>query len=149
MNTVGAKALTRNNMLNLSFETLIKIGLKSDYEDFEKASNNGKILLKFQKSNTFDIETPFVYVIAAILSKLEENRRIYDFNFSKISIQIKDDAQKKILSYEEIMKQKNKYIANHSGGEQFDEYMQNKFEYYRNYVNALNNLYLFRNSLLF
>ena len=46
------------------------------------------------------------------------------------------------------MEQKNKYMKKISEEANFEEYLKNKFEYYRKYVNALNNLYLFRNSII-
>ena len=83
-----------------------------------------------------------------MISKLEENSRISDFDFSQLSIQINDKDQKKIKPYTEIIEQKNKYMKKISEEENFEDYLKNKFEYYRNYVNALNNLYLFRNSIV-
>ena len=145
---IGWGSLTRNNMLKIAYEAFLKIGLKSDFNNFEKASKKGRVILNFQKSETLNYETSFVYVIGAMISRLEDNTRISDFDFSQLSIQINDKEQKKIKPYKEIMELKNKYMKKISEEENFEEYLKNKFEYYRKYENALNNLYLFRNSII-
>ncbi len=107
---IGWGALTRNNMLKIAYEAFLKIGLKSDFNNFVKASKKGRVTLNFQKSETLNYETSFVHDIGTMISKLEENIRISDFDFSQLSIQINDTEQKKVKPYTEIMEQKNKYM---------------------------------------
>ncbi len=59
-----------------------------------------------------------------MISKLEENSRISDFDFSQLSIQINDKDQKKIKPYTEIIEQKNKYMKKISEEENFEDYLK-------------------------
>jgi len=144
----GVKPFTRYNILNITYSTFLKIGLKNDFTEFEKSSFGKKITLRFQKSNLLDVKTPFVYLIGIILSKLENNIKIKDFDFTKISIQIiGDDNSKKIHPYKEVMFQKDKHIKNNTDEENVEEQLKSKFDYYKRWTEELNQLNLFRNSL--
>jgi len=144
----GVKPFTRYNILNITYSTFLKIGLKNDFTEFEKSSFGKKITLKFQKSNLLDVKTPFVYLIGIILSKLEKNIKIKDFDFTKITLQIIGaDNLKNINPYKEVMLQMDKYIKNKGANENWEEQLKSKFDYYKRWTEELNQLTLFRNSL--
>lgn len=141
---------TRNDIISITYNTLLKIGLKNDFDEFEKASNGNKQILRFLKSQISEVETPFVYLIGIILSKLEENKKIKNFDFSKISLQIiGNHSANKLLQYDDVIKQKEKHIKNNSVENNWEDQLINRFEYYRNWIEELNKLNLFRFSLLF